>query len=189
MKESRLLENSLVSFVRHPTDPFELPKEFELPWLDAKQPYPAYGMDQDVTEKPYEKTIASIISETNDNDTDVFITEKLWKAILMKHVFVVHGNHHYLKKLKELGFKTFDNVIDESYDNEKDKNVRIEKIVAAVLDIRDKNAYQLYEQTEAIRVHNQRWFWNKNAISKVVNDEILLWLKFFDSSQVPSTKS
>ena len=189
LKQARLIENSLVSFVRHPTNPFELPKEFELPWLDPKQPYPAYGMDQDVTEKPYEQTLASIVSETNDNDTDVFITEKLWKAILMKHVFVVHGNYQYLKKLKELGFKTFDNVVDESYDNEKDKNLRIEKLIGTLAEIRDKNAYQLYEQTEAIRVHNQKWFWNKNAITKVVNDEILLWLKFFDSSQVSSTKS
>ena len=126
------IENSLVSFVRHPTKPFELPKEFELPWLDPKQPYPAYGMDQDVAEKPYEQTIASIISETNDNDTDVFITEKLWKAVLMKHVFVVHGNYQYLKKIKELGFKTFDGIIDEGYDKITNLYSRVDRIASLI---------------------------------------------------------
>ena len=187
--QHRLIENSLVSFVDHPTKPFDLPKEYELPWLDAKQPYPKTGMDQELFDKPYQDTVASIVSETNDNNTDVFMTEKVWKPILMEQIFVVHGNYQYLKKLKELGFKTFENIIDESYDNEKDRNLRIEKLVGAIRSITDRSHVDLYSETIEIRKHNKKHFFNRSAFSEVVNKEILSWLKFFDSSQVSSTKS
>ena len=58
------------------------------------------------------------MSETNDNNYEVFMTEKIWKPIMAQHVFVVHGNHLYLQKLREMGFKTFGNYFDESYDLE-----------------------------------------------------------------------
>jgi len=189
LKKTDLLKNSLVTFVKHPTDPCELPKAYELPWLDINQPYPLYGMDQDVYEKPYEHTVASIVSETNDNDNDVFITEKLWKVILMKHLFVVHGNYQYLKKIQHMGFKTFANILDESYDNERNRYKKIDKIIDTIKQIKKYNSEDLYNKTLSIREHNFKHFYNKNALSKVINDEILLWLKFFDSSQISSAKS
>ena len=62
-------------------------------------------MDQDIYEKPYNHTKFSLISETNDNNFEIFMTEKIWKPIIAGHVFIIHGNHLYLQKLKELGFR------------------------------------------------------------------------------------
>ena len=189
LKKTDLLTNSLSSFICHPTEPFELDKEYELPWLDPKKSYPLYGRDQDIFNKPYNHTAVSIVSESNDNDTEIFITEKLWKAIIMKHIFVVHGNYHYLNKLQELGFETFNNFIDESYDTEKSKHGKMQKLISTIQQIKNKNYKKLYEETEYIRTHNQKHFFNTEALGKTIDSEILLWLKFFDSSEVSSAKS
>ena len=60
----------------------------------------------------------AIVSEThyNDDQGTCFISEKTFKAIANKQPFIILGNRHSLKELKELGYKTFNTIIDESYD-------------------------------------------------------------------------
>ena len=161
----------------------KLPKDFELPWVEK---YPFRGMDQQIFEKPYNETKYSLISETNDNNTDVFITEKLWKAIIAQHIFVVHGNYLYLQKLRELGFQTFSKYFDESYDLEKDPDKRITKIIETCSILKEKNWEDLYLQTQSIRKHNYNMFLNKEKLSEQVNKQLNLFLEFADSSQVSS---
>ena len=43
--------------------------------------------------------------------------------------FIYVGARHSLQMLKELGFRTFDKFIDESYDDVKDNYDRLESIV------------------------------------------------------------
>jgi hypothetical protein len=71
----------------------------------------------------------SIVTETSfyiDND---FISEKIWKPLYQFHPFIVVGRPHLLKYLKEIGFKTFDWIIDETYDTIDDNDLRMEMIV------------------------------------------------------------
>lgn len=57
----------------------------------------------------------SIVPETTSYD-HVFITEKTYYAIYNNHPFVICSTPGTLAELKKLGYKTFDSVIDESYD-------------------------------------------------------------------------
>ena len=184
LKEGNVLKNSIYSF-RGLNPPVGLSKEYELPWVDAEN-YPKYGMDQDIYEKPYIDTFCSIVSETNDNDTDVFMTEKIWKPIIAQQVFVVHGNHLYLQKLREIGFKTFSSYFDESYDLERDKDKRIEKIYKLCKDLLSKDWQDIYLQSKALRQHNYDTFFNKEKLSAEINKTLIGFLEFFDSSQVSS---
>ena len=77
----------------------------------------------------HNSTFVNVVSETLVSSSSVFITEKVHKPILTAQPFVVVSSPFYLKKLKELGFKTFDNFWDESYDLEEDFTKRFEKIV------------------------------------------------------------
>ena len=52
----------------------------------------------------------------------IFISEKTWKPIMVGHPFIMVGNKNNLKFLKDLGYKTFDKWIDESYDDIEDEN-------------------------------------------------------------------
>ena len=48
------------------------------------------------------------------------ITEKIWRNVGYRKPFIVVGQRHLLKKFHELGYKSFDEFIDESYDSESD---------------------------------------------------------------------
>jgi len=183
--KNKSLDTSLYSFTDY-KNPVKLNSNYELPWIDIKQKYPKYGFDQDIYEKPYNETGCSIVSETNDNDTDVFMTEKIWKPIIAGQVFVVHGNYQYLKKLREIGFKTFESVFDESYDEIQDPNKRIDALAELIQKLKGSNWNVLYKQTEDIREHNRKTFWTKSYLSNLVNKELLRWFEFVDHSQISS---
>ena len=179
LSENGVLENSL--HTKWPER--KLPAEYELPWA---QDYPDYGMDQDIFEKPYNDTACSIVSETNDNDHDVFMTEKIWKPILAQQFFIVHGNYLYLQKLRELGFKTFNNYFEEAYDLDRDPDVRINTIVDVCNRLRDAPWQDMYLQSKALRQYNFNHFFNKEKLSEEINKTLNLFLEFADSGQVPS---
>ena len=169
-----LLNNSLYS---NWDKGIKLPKEYELPWA---QDYPRRGLDQDIYEKPYNHTKFSLVSETNDTNNEVFMTEKIWKAIMAKHVFVVHGNFLYLQKLRELGFKTFGAYFDESYDLEIDQKIRIEKIANTCQQLLKSNWKDIYQQTKALRQHNHDLMFDKDKLSEEINKTLNLFLEFAD---------
>ena len=78
---------------------------------------------------PYHKTKIELVAETV---TDYFfITEKTTKPIRAGIPFVIVGGHHFLKRLRKMGFKTFSPLIDESYDNEIDDEKRIQMCCVA----------------------------------------------------------
>jgi len=188
-----VLDNSIYTFVN--MEPSRrLPKKYELPGIEPEN-YPRWGKDQDIYEAPYVDTVCSIISETNDNDNEIFMTEKIWKPIMAEHVFVVHGNYLYLQKLREMGFKTFGKYFDESYDLEKDPSKRIEKIVSLCKNLKskcddsssfvergNKKWQDIYLQTQALRRHNYDTFFDKQKLSQQVNKTLESFLEFADRS-------
>jgi len=180
LKKNNILENSLVSFLGL-EEPVTLSKEYELPWVDYKF-YPRYGHDSDMYEKPYNHSKINIVSETTIDDEEVFLTEKIWKPIIAQQIFVVHGRQNYLKNLRELGFKTFNGIIDESYDEEGDPEKRINKIVDLCKWLKTQDWKVLYEKTKDIREHNAYYFFKKEALQKVINKTLLGFLEFADRS-------
>jgi len=195
--EHGVLDNSIHTFHSHPHNERVLPSRYELPWAQEYALREGHW-DQDIFELPYNDTVCSLVSETNDNDYEVFMTEKIWKPIIAKHVFVVHGNYLYLQKLREIGFKTFGNYFDESYDLEKDSDERIHKLVDLCKDLKakcsqgsvvesgNKKWQDIYLQTQALRKHNYDTFFNEAKLSAQINKTLELFLEFADSRQVSS---
>jgi hypothetical protein len=180
LQKESLLDRSLISFLDPPYN-IKLDRSYELPWVDAIN-YPRYGSDQDIHEPQFNDCAFNLVSETNDNNHDVFITEKLWKPIIAQQIFVVHGNLGYLKKLREIGFRTFDSVFDESYDQEPNPDKRIDKIVSLCQYLRTVDKSKIYRETESIRQHNYNKFFDKKALSDAVNKTMLGFLEFADRS-------
>jgi hypothetical protein len=75
----------------------------------------------------YTDSYIHIVTETNFKN-DIFPTEKIINPMVVLQPFILVGAPEYLKYIKELGFKTFDGFIDESYDNEYDDAKRFELI-------------------------------------------------------------
>lgn len=68
--------------------------------------------------KIYQQSAFSLVCEGEFDNYCSFPTEKIVKPMLACRMFIVISGMHFLKNLKSLGFKTFEGVIDESYDNE-----------------------------------------------------------------------
>jgi len=72
----------------------------------------------------YKTSAYTIVAETNYINLYFFPTDKIAKPILARRLFVVFAQWRYLKYLKDLGFRTFDSIIDESYDEIRSENDR-----------------------------------------------------------------
>jgi hypothetical protein len=79
----------------------------------------------------YYNTGISIVSETTQ--TEFFPTEKTYKSLMLGHPFILYGGQHSLSKLRGMGFQTFSNDIDESYDMAKWPIERAERVVQSML--------------------------------------------------------
>lgn len=71
-----------------------------------------------------------VVTETVYFQDKLHLTEKVFKPIIAKRPFLLVAAPDNLSYLKSYGFKTFDRWIDESYDEEPDHYIRIEKITA-----------------------------------------------------------
>ena len=64
----------------------------------------------------YNQTRYSIVAETQVENEFSFFTEKVAKPMLAQRLFIVVSGQYYLRNLRKLGFRTFSDLVDESYD-------------------------------------------------------------------------
>ena len=65
----------------------------------------------------YYRSKVDIVTETILDEDAIHITEKTFKAIYLGRPFVISASKGHLKALRGMGFKTFDSVINEDYDD------------------------------------------------------------------------
>lgn len=124
----------------------------------------------------FKQSFFSLVSETffsyhdkgfegrDGNKECIFLTEKTFKCFAYKHPFILITLPKSLKYLHQLGYKTFDGIIDESYDDELDDSTRLFKIINEVkrlceLDIDAINEYR--NKLIPILEHNYNVFMDK----------------------------
>jgi len=97
------------------------------------------------------------------------------KPLIAKHPFILISSKGTIKKLKELGFKTFDKWWDESYDECDYFIERIDKIVKIVQEISNKPKEQLVKMREEMKDicnHNQKllFSFNTNPLGQLLSE-------------------
>lgn len=102
----------------------------------------------------YRQCAYSLVAETYANNDYIFITEKTVKPIIAKRLFVMIGPYRILRKLKELGFQTFDSIIDESYDEVSDNEQRIMMALRQLEKLCAKSQEEVLAQVRPIVEHN-----------------------------------
>ena len=104
-------------------------------------------------DKIYSLTKYSLIQETYQ--AIVFHpTEKTAKAFLGKRVFIMFSCRHFLKLIKARGFKTFDGVIDESYDDIEDTRARFDMAFEQVVKLSRMDHTYVYQLLNDVLEHN-----------------------------------
>jgi siderophore synthetase component len=76
--------------------------------------------------------------------------------MLAQRVFVMFAPAFFLKHLKFLGFRTFDSVIDESYDEEFIDVKRFQMAFREMLSLTQRDPVEIYKQVQDILEHNRQ---------------------------------
>lgn len=101
----------------------------------------------------YRNSWYSIVSETNIGSIN-FITEKTAKCLFAKRIFVCFGSKGHLAFLKKQGFRTFEGIIDESYDSVDDPTLRLHMAWQQVEFLAKNDPVVIYKKAQEILEHN-----------------------------------
>lgn len=200
LEHHNLVERSLISFPNQDVDRpgigighhineehidycYNIPKETidrfvnRLPLiLDGETDIPQMCNDDNNKSRPfYQQALISLVTETNFHNSAVSLTEKSFKPGKEMHPFIIAGVSGALKGMHDLGFKTFGEFWDESYDDIKDHNERMRKIIEVVAYIGTWEADRIIDfkrRVKPILEHNYHVVKNastKPATSKITN--------------------
>jgi hypothetical protein len=128
----------------------------------------------------YTQTNFSLVSETLPVTIPaerLFVSEKTFKPITLMHPFIIHGSRGSLAYLHELGFQTFDHVIDESYDLGTTVNDRMKSIDILLNELYQefKQGKILFNDSESQRriQHNYNRFYDINIVNKLWKTQVV----------------
>lgn len=110
----------------------------------------------------YDNSYLNLVLETHldtDGSGGAFLTEKIFKPIKNSQLFICIGAKGSIQKLRDLGYKTFDTLIDHSYDAESDNTLRWQMAMQqAELLINNKDLHKIYTSAQPELIHNQNLF-------------------------------
>jgi hypothetical protein len=106
--------------------------------------------------KPYTDSYFSLVTETVFDYPYSFRTEKIWKPIAIGHPFIVVSNSGYYRDLHRLGFKTFGDLIDESFDRITNNTDRLERIAQIVEDLCQQDLASFVKECYTVCKYNQQ---------------------------------
>lgn len=117
-----------------------------------------------LTGRIFNDCLINLVTETyyfnffNHQTPTGFITEKTLKAIVAKQIFIIIGERGLLKRIRDMGFRTFSDFIDESYDSEPD-DVRMFKAIESMQSaMKTYSVEELSKMTENIREKNLKTY-------------------------------
>jgi len=98
-----------------------------------------------------------IINETFTfyNKNCLFLTEKTFDCINAMTPFLIMGQPFSLKHLQDLGFKTFNEVWDESYDEIINTQDRLNEILKIINELEKRDVKKVFSDTIPILKHNR----------------------------------
>jgi hypothetical protein len=105
---------------------------------------------------PYIDTYFSLVTETVYEYPYSFRTEKIAKALAMGHPFIVASSVGFYRDLRNLGFRTFDTVIDESFDLVENHQDRMDRIYNIVQDLCQQDLVSFLTECKDICKYNQQ---------------------------------
>lgn len=105
---------------------------------------------------PYRDTYFSLVSETVFDYPYSFRTEKMAKPLMIGHPFIVASNAGFYRDLRALGFRTFNNLIDESFDLIDDNDQRLERTAQEVEWLCSQDLARFAREADAVCKYNQQ---------------------------------
>ena len=134
---------------------------------------------------PYYDSLWHIVTETVFYYDKLHLTEKIFKPIVMKQPFMLLAAPGNLAYLRSYGFKTFGDVIDESYDDIQNNDDRITAVVKQLnwlCNLLPHEKQEIIKKIEPIIEHNFHHFYGefKHIITRELLDNTKTLFKQLD---------
>ena len=110
----------------------------------------------------------SVVAETicgHDNGC-FFVTEKTAKPLMAGRPFIMLGAPYTLKHLQNLGFRTFDPVINENYDKIIDEKERVKAAFESFRELSQQNPLEITQKLTAVLRHNREMMHSKQKLTQ-----------------------
>jgi hypothetical protein len=172
LNQNNLLEHCNISMLKHEEGLAVKDYQFKNPDLEVTDRSVYDSIPQceapssasaDYDSADISSTIMSVVLETIYDGARIHLTEKTLRPIACGHAFVVAAAPGTLKYLRDYGFRTFAPYIDESYDEETDSVLRLEKICQAMKKISQLSGAELqswYYAVREIAIYNRKHFFS-----------------------------
>lgn len=103
----------------------------------------------------YVDTYFSLVTETVYESDHSFFTEKIAKPLAMGHPWIAATNRGFYRDIKNLGFRTFDHVIDEAFDQIDNAQDRMDRILTVVHDLCRQDLKAFLRAVQDTCIYNQ----------------------------------
>jgi hypothetical protein len=128
---------------------------------------------------PWTRAVSfELLIEDTEPESPIYTSEKIYRTMYNKLPFIVFAKKGFLQLLKDLGYKTFDTVFDESYDKIEDRKERAEfisKEMKKFCDLTETEKQHKIENALDIIEHNYNHLTNPKNIglihSKPINSQ------------------
>lgn len=104
----------------------------------------------------YQDTYFSVVTETIFDYPYSFRTEKIWKPVFMAHPWIAVSNAGFYRDIRKLGFKTYDHLIDESFDSIDNGPDRLARIKDVIIDLLNHDLAEFLNAAKDVSKYNQQ---------------------------------
>ena len=143
------------------------------PIIDGDNIVPS-GASASIIWEDHNKFDIQIVPETVFSTEKIHLTEKIFKPIVMYQPFILMSGSGGLEYMRSYGFKTFGDIWDESYDDERDSDIRFAKITSVITKLAklSDNEYNLIiKKTKNITKFNREHFYS-DTFKKILLNEL-----------------
>lgn len=131
------------------------------------------GASADYDSTDYVHCGIEVVLETLFDDRRWHLTEKSLRPMACGKPFILVGTPGSLEYLREYGFETFGNYINEDYDNIQDPVERLQAVITVMKSIADLDQEQkqrLFQNLHAVARRNQQRFFSKDFFNTVIDE-------------------
>lgn len=118
----------------------------------------------------YARCWFDVVQETLFDDQRWHLTEKILRPIACGKPFILLSTPGSLRYLRSYGFRTFDSVIDESYDLIVDPVERLAAVINTMKSITVADRHEMAQALREITSHNRERFFSQDFLDRVLGE-------------------
>jgi hypothetical protein len=177
--DNDLLEKTAISFPSH--DPLtdqsysdvtgrnDIQKILPLTIDDVQHSNNSHSIDIETANTCAVQLVTETVHDINEN----YLSEKIYKPMVLRQPFIVFGPPHSLQTLHNMGYKTFSTFWPEGYDDIIEHDTRYNAAFNIVKRLGKMHINEIEDVLHDLRMqsvleHNHQWFFMQHTLDKVI---------------------